>query len=79
LSHREDAIAIKGVRSGGAAEIGGLKPGDVLASWNDTPLTPAGLFYYFSYGASPGDDVQLGIIRNGERLVVPVVLGGTAA
>ena len=54
-----------------------LKIGDSIVSINNTPITHQLPFLYQLYTHIPGDHIRLNIIRNGENLVLDLVLGSS--
>lgn len=78
-------VLITKVDPGGAAEAGGLKADDVILSIDGNPIDSDGNFTHPDYGRIPlsflittarqsGDMVKFSIIRNGEKMEIPVKL-----
>ncbi|MFL6230274.1 MAG: PDZ domain-containing protein [Pyrinomonadaceae bacterium] len=76
----ESGDAAYGVKLGSVsanrpADIAGLERGDIIVSFNGNPVrTTTGLASYIDY-AAPGSVVSIGVIRNGQRIEVPVKNG----
>jgi membrane-associated protease RseP (regulator of RpoE activity) len=57
------------------ADIAGLKQGDIIVSFNGDPVrTTTGLGSYIDH-AAPGSTSSVGILRDGQRVEVPVKMG----
>lgn len=57
------------------ADIAGLKQGDIIVSFNGDPVrTTTGLASYIDH-AAPGSVVSVGVLRNSQRVEVPVKMG----
>lgn len=57
------------------ADIAGLMTGDVVLSLNGNPITSYTDFRMEIGNSSPGSEITLGILRNGERMSIEVELG----
>jgi S1-C subfamily serine protease len=68
-------LKLTGVRAGSAADVGGLKAGDVIVEFDGKPVKD--LFEYSNalYAHKPGDEVGIVILRAGQRLTLHVTLG----
>jgi putative serine protease PepD len=62
------------VVGGGPAQKAGLKPGDVITSFDGKPITGPDELIVAIRGKSPGDQVQIGYTRNGQRLTTTLIL-----
>ncbi len=68
-------VLVNQVIAGSPAERAGLRPGDVLVSFDGTPLADGGQYRNRAAMARPGSTVVLGVIRDGRRLDIPVRVG----
>ncbi len=58
------------------AEIGGLLLGDILISWDDTPIAdPADVRAFLNRGDRVGQQVKLGVIRGGVKIELSIEIG----
>lgn len=71
-------ILVGDVYEGTSAHEAGIRPGDRLIRWNDTPLHDVESWMSLLAGASPGEVVQVTLIRDGREVVVPVRLKAAA-
>jgi S1-C subfamily serine protease len=68
-------VRLGGVRTNQPADIAGLRRGDIVVSFNGDPVrTTDGLSSYIDH-AAPGSVVSVGIVRDGQRVEVPVKMG----
>lgn len=63
------------VQEGSPAERGGIRHGDIIIRIDDIEIESAPQLRLVVSQMMPGDSVQVTIIRDGEKQVVPVVLG----
>lgn len=75
-----DGEPVEGVRLGGAvpgspAEKAGITAGDVLVGIDNRVIHSLDDFSLILRQLKPGDSVTLVVLRNGERLLLPVVVG----
>jgi putative serine protease PepD len=63
------------VVSGGPAEKAGLKPGDVITTFDGKPITGPDELIVAIRGKAPGDQVQIGYTRGGQSKTVTLTLG----
>ena len=68
-------VLINQVEPGGPAEKGGLRQGDVIRTLNGQTVDGADRFRALVAGASPGSEIALGILRDGQPLTLKVRLG----
>jgi hypothetical protein len=68
-----DGMRIEGVTSGGAAEKGGLKEGDVIVDINDVPVRSVNGYMAALTGRKPGDMLKVTVLRDGKKVVLKVV------
>jgi S1-C subfamily serine protease len=52
-----------------------LKPGDIITAINEKALSPQLPLLYHIYTYLPGSTVSFTVLRSGETITVPVVLG----
>jgi len=57
------------------ADIAGIKPGDIVISFDDVPIRTTDEFLSRVRRALPYSTVKLAIIRNGEQMEIPVKMG----
>lgn len=76
LLETSNGILITSVTSGSAAEIAGIQTGDIIISMDGIPMRNiADLTSYLGENISPGDTTIIGIMRNGNRLELLVIVG----
>lgn len=71
---RDEGALIAGLIDGPAQEAG-LRAGDVVVAVDDTPITSARDLTRAAAAAGPEARLVLGVLRNNDRLDIPVVLG----
>lgn len=85
LKPDQGGLYIGTVRVGGAADLAGIKKGDVLLSAGGFPIDKRGYYQHPHYGSvfwghlvrgerSPGDEITLGILRDGEAMEITAIL-----
>lgn len=85
LQPEQGGLYIGRVRKGGAADLAGVKVGDVLLSVGGQAIDKRGYYTHPHYGSlfwghivrgekSTGDEIVLGILRDGEPLEITVTL-----
>ncbi|MFH1865063.1 MAG: Do family serine endopeptidase [Candidatus Eisenbacteria bacterium] len=67
-------IIIASVETGTPADKAGIKPGDVVTSFAGTPITGVAQFRGVVAGVTPGDKVEVRIVRDGHAKVLTAVL-----
>ncbi|MFG0283971.1 MAG: M28 family peptidase [Phycisphaerales bacterium JB039] len=70
----EPGIAVASVTEGGSAAEGGIKAGDRLMSWNGDEIESVMWWMGKLADHKPGDKVEVGLIREGEKMTVTVTL-----
>jgi S1-C subfamily serine protease len=70
-------VLLAGVRTGGAAEQGGLTRGDVLISLGPHSIDNVEALMYALNALEPGQRVIAVVLRYGKRLELPVALQET--
>jgi len=68
-------VLVAEVGEGSPAARAGLRPGDVLLSFDDAPLNDGGQYRNRAALASPGSTVTLGILRDGRKQDLRVKVG----
>jgi aminopeptidase YwaD len=68
-------LRLTGVRAGSPADSAGLKAGDVVVEFAGQPVTDLNTYSAALYARKPGDEVDVVVLRNGERLTLRVRLG----
>lgn len=74
-SSYNQAIVIADVVAGDPADKSGLMAGDVILEADNSPIQGFRGFAQTVGSTKPGDTVSLGILRNGKRMTVKVVVG----
>jgi serine protease Do len=70
---------IASIEKGSPAEASGLEPGDVVTSWNGTPVATSEDLKIDAQLAMPGSRVRVAILREGKRVEREVVLRAAPA
>lgn len=72
---RMHGVRLGSVRENRPADIAGLKEGDIVVEFNGRPVrTSNGLESYVDH-AAPGSTVNVTVIRDGQRINIPVKMG----
>ena len=77
LSNQQGVI-VQNVVKGSPAERAGLERNDVIVEMNGQPVTDSDKFRFKIADIPPGTRVKLGLLREGKRLAVEVVLADKA-
>lgn len=72
---KPQGVIVGGVQDDTPADEAGLKEGDVITSLNGKPIQGWLSFRTDVASKKPGDEIDLGILRNGEEMDVTVTLG----
>ena len=72
----ETGIMIDGVSDNTSASDAGLKSGDIMLSWNGDPLEGPGALMEKLRASSPGDKVEVTVMRKGQLKKLEVNLKG---
>jgi S1-C subfamily serine protease len=67
-------VLLADVRRGGAAELGGLRRGDVLVALGQHSIENVEALMYALNALSPGERVVAVVLRDGQRVELPVTL-----
>lgn len=67
-----EGLRITGVSEGGAAEKGGLRNGDIIVGLNGKEVNGIEAYMAALQSVEPGDDVEVVVERNGEKIVSTV-------
>jgi serine protease DegQ len=70
----DEGIVVLNVVEGSGADRGGIQPGDVLLSADGEPLRSVEDLFALLRERDPGDEVELELLRDGERETVSVTL-----
>lgn len=70
-----DGAVVTDLNSGSPAEAAGIRNGDVIRTWNGTPVKNYLLLYRYIAMTPPKTVAEVGLIRDGQPLVVKVKLG----
>ena len=68
-------VLISGVLKNGPAELGGIKPGDVLKEVNDKPINDVRGLLNAVAALVPGDSAKLLVDRKGQNMNLSVQIG----
>jgi len=68
-------LRLSGVRAGSPADAAGLKAGDVVVEFDGKPVVDLQSYSDALYARQPGDEVDVVVVRNGERVRTRVKLG----
>ena len=74
FGHTEKGVKFADVREGSPAAKAGLKPGDVLVKFDGKDILNLYDFTYALQGKSPGDEVAVVVIRDGQEIQAAVKL-----
>ena len=75
MTPRDTGLRLTGVREGSPAEEGGLRAGDVVVEFGGREITDIYAYTYALRDHSPGDEVEIVVERDGERVTLTVTLG----
>lgn len=70
-----EGFKISGVNDGSPAAIGGMKAGDIINSFAGKTISNIYDYVYALQDCSPGDEVEVIVTRNGEKLNLKIKLG----
>ena len=70
-----EGFKISGVNDGSPAAIGGMKAGDIINSFAGKTVNNIYDYVYALQECSPGDEVEVVVTRNGEKLNLKIKLG----
>ena len=68
-------VELDDVNRNGPADIAGLKEGDIIITFGGKPIRTAGDLRYRAGAATPGDIVDVGVVRGGQQITIPVKMG----
>jgi membrane-associated protease RseP (regulator of RpoE activity) len=68
-------VELDGVDRNGPADLAGLKKGDVITDFGGKPVRTPGDLRLRIYEAAPGSIVPVVVMRDGQRLEIPVKMG----
>ena len=71
----EFGLRLSGVREGSPAQGGGLRKGDVVVEFGGKEIGDIYAYTYALRKHAPGDEVDIVVLREGERLTLTVTLG----
>jgi len=75
MTPRDDGLRLTGVREGSPAEKGGLRGGDIVVEFGGREVTDIYSYTYALRDHAPGDEVEIVVERDGERVTLTVTLG----
>jgi S1-C subfamily serine protease len=68
-------LRLSGVSAGSPADVSGLKPGDVIVMLGGKPVKDLYEYSDALYSHQPGDEVEIVVLRDGQRVTLRVTLG----
>jgi Zn-dependent M28 family amino/carboxypeptidase len=68
-------LKLTGVRAGSPADVGGLKPGDIIVEFDGKEVKDLYSYSDALYARKPGDSVKIAYLRDGKRNETTVTLG----
>jgi S1-C subfamily serine protease len=68
-------VELDDVNRNGPADIAGLKEGDIVTTFGGKPIRTAGDLRYRAGAATPGDIVDVVVVRDGQQITIPVKMG----
>lgn len=71
----DKGILVTEVMKDGPADEAGIERGDVIVGYNGKDIESGSRFQFMVAETKPGDTVELDIIRDGKRRMIPVTLG----
>ena len=75
MSPIDFGVRLSGVRAGSPAEEGGLQSGDVVVEFGGQETGDLYAYTYALRAHEPGDEVEIVVLRDGERVTLTVTLG----
>ena len=75
LSKETKGVLISGILKNGPAELGGVKPGDILKEVNDKPIDDVRGLLNVVASLTPGSNAKLLVDRKGQSIVLAVQIG----
>jgi membrane-associated protease RseP (regulator of RpoE activity) len=70
-------LRLNWVRPNGPADLFGIKEGDIITEFDKVPIRTAQELESRVHRAAPKKVVEVGVVRNGETLKIPVTMGST--
>jgi putative serine protease PepD len=74
---QDESAPGEAVTPGGPADLAGIVPGDRVVAVDGEPVASPEEFVVQIRSRVPGDGVELTVVRNGDRMTLPVTLAGT--
>jgi S1-C subfamily serine protease len=68
-------VQLDDVNRNGPADIAGLKDGDIVITFGGKPIRTAGDLRYRAGAATPGETVDVVVVRDGQQVTIPVKMG----
>ncbi|HEX3560496.1 MAG TPA: PDZ domain-containing protein [Pyrinomonadaceae bacterium] len=68
-------VELTGVERNGPADLAGLKKGDIVVEFDGKPIRTAGDLRYRAGAATPGSNVNVVVVRDGQQATIPVKMG----
>jgi len=70
-----EGALIAGVLKGGPADVGGIRPGDILLSVNDNKVSDSASLLNLIAALKPGEDARLTVARKQQSLGLKIRVG----
>jgi predicted metalloprotease with PDZ domain len=77
MTPQDYGVRITGVREGSPAEKAGLQGGDVLVEFGGHEITDLYAYTYALREFKPGDEIEVVVLRNGERITFKATLSSS--
>jgi serine protease DegQ len=68
-------VLISGILKNGPAELGGVKPGDILREVNDEPIKDVRGLLNSVAALTPGNNAKVLVDRKGQSVVLSIAIG----
>jgi hypothetical protein len=68
-------VRVGDVERNGPADLAGIKEGDIVVEFNGRPVRTEGDLTLRIYESAPGSTVGVGVVRDGQRIDIPVKVG----
>jgi len=75
LKQQQDGALIAGVLKGGPADLGGIRPGDVMLSVNSYPVKDSSSLLNLIAALKPDESAQITVTRKNQPLSLKIRVG----